>query len=298
MPNSPRISVIMPNFNKSSYIGEAIESVLTQTYQDFELIIIDDCSTDSSIQVIDTFRRRDSRIHLIRHLRNLGVSKARNDGLAYSSGRFVSFLDSDDVYASTRLDAQMRILSEREKPVVVYTDWFEIDSSGYIVVPFHDDAERSEGMWFPYFLVGTTPTASIMFPRTCLDKVGLFDESLHSSEDVDFSLRLAKSFPFAYIPLPLYGYRVYSGNFVRRDSRAMNFRWKTIVLEKHVLGDLSSLDSRTRKLAYDKLFARYLSSGQYTKLLRVGITKRYGLWSLLEMPLRSRFFRKRVQLTI
>ncbi|HBC5517211.1 TPA: glycosyltransferase family 2 protein, partial [Proteus mirabilis] len=102
------VSIIMPCFNSEKYISEAIESVLKQTYSNFELIIIDDNSTDSTLKIINSFR--DNRITIISFDENQGAGVARNKGIEVANGRFIAFLDSDDLWSKNKLEAQIKFM--------------------------------------------------------------------------------------------------------------------------------------------------------------------------------------------
>ena len=108
----PVVSVIMPVYNGEKYVAEAIESILTQTFTDFEFIIVDDCSQDGSVEIIRDYAKRDGRIRFLRQERNMGVSLARNRGIEAAAGEYIAFMDSDDISLPTRLEQQCRFLQE------------------------------------------------------------------------------------------------------------------------------------------------------------------------------------------
>lgn len=106
------VSIIMPNYNGAAFLGEAIQSVLSQTYPFFELLVIDDCSVDESLSILDSFR--DPRIHVMKNEQNLGPGGSRNRGIAAASGRFLAFLDSDDVWFPEKLEKQVGFMISRD----------------------------------------------------------------------------------------------------------------------------------------------------------------------------------------
>lgn len=101
------VSVIIPTFNVADYIGETIQSVLDQTYKNFEIIIIDDCSTDNTCDIVNTYAEKDSRVKCIRQNENMGAAVARNRGIEEANGRFIAFLDSDDLWDKEKLNIQI-----------------------------------------------------------------------------------------------------------------------------------------------------------------------------------------------
>lgn len=108
------ISIITPAFNAEKYIEETIKSVLRQTYENWEMLIVDDCSSDITVEIVEKYCRADSRIKLIRHSENQGVAKSRNTALAEARGAYIAFLDSDDMWMPHKLDTQYRFMEENE----------------------------------------------------------------------------------------------------------------------------------------------------------------------------------------
>lgn len=113
--NEPLISIIMPSYNSESYIREAIDSALSQTYKRFELIVIDDCSDDSTPDIVREYRERDGRVRFLANEKNLGAAGTRNRGLDEAKGDYIAFLDSDDVWRSDKLAKQLQLLSSSGK---------------------------------------------------------------------------------------------------------------------------------------------------------------------------------------
>ncbi|MDY0278528.1 MAG: glycosyltransferase family 2 protein [Acholeplasma sp.] len=128
--NDVKISIIMPLYNAEKYVSRSIQSVLDQTHINFELIIINDCSTDNSLEIVKSYT--DERIILLNNVSNLGVAKSRNIGLKKATGDFISFLDSDDEWKKSKLAKQLEIMQENEY-LFTYTNYDVIDSDNNIV---------------------------------------------------------------------------------------------------------------------------------------------------------------------
>ncbi len=126
----PYISVIMPAYNAEETVNCAVESVLRQTFSDFELIVIDDCSTDGTLDILRKLAERDPRIIIIENEQNSGVSHSRNTGVARAEGEWIAFLDSDDMWREDKLELQLRELEKHPECVVGYTASAFIDSAG------------------------------------------------------------------------------------------------------------------------------------------------------------------------
>lgn len=203
-----KVSVIIPTHNRAKFLDSAVTSVLNQTFQDFEIIIVDDASTDDTPQVVRQFK--DERIKYIRHEANQGGSSTRNTGIANSSGEYIAFLDDDDEWLPKKLKLQVELM-ENSPPDVggVYTGHTNIDSSSGkrvgVWIPqkrgniFH---ELFTGNW-----VGTT--SSVLLRKECFEKAGLFDKNLPSFQDYDMWIRISKLFEFEYIKEPLVKYSVH-----------------------------------------------------------------------------------------
>lgn len=127
------VSVIMPNYNGAKYIKETIESVLAQTYQNWELIIVDDCSTDNSVEIIESFD--DKRIRLLHNEENSGAAISRNRAIDAANGRWIAFLDSDDLWIEDKLHSHIQFMLEMDTPLS-FTDYIVIDSDEAVIKEF------------------------------------------------------------------------------------------------------------------------------------------------------------------
>jgi glycosyltransferase involved in cell wall biosynthesis len=203
----PTISVVIPVFNRPAAVRRAIESVLAQTCQDFEIIVVDDGSTDGTAAVVAAFA--DHRIKLIRHGQKRGGSAARNTGIRASSAPYVAFLDSDDEWLPTKLERQLDVFERSSEQLgLVYTgaEWLWPDGSVSQRIP-RREANLSRTL-LTKNVVGETSLG--MVRRSALDAVGGFDETLPSSQDMDLWLRICERFPADVVPEALV--RVSKGN--------------------------------------------------------------------------------------
>ena len=195
---TPRVSVIMPTFNRAHCLERAIDSVLDQTFRDYELIVVDDGSTDHTA---DLLKRYGDSLKSI-HQQNRGVSAARNTGIRAARGELIALLDSDDCWLPTKLERQVDFFETHPQAQVCQTEEIWIRNSRR-VNPKHRHRKFS-GLIFekslPLCLV--SPSA-VMLRKSLLDQVGLFDERLPACEDYDLWLRITWKYPVDLIPTPL-----------------------------------------------------------------------------------------------
>ena len=210
MVKNPTVSVIIPTYNRANLIGKAIKSVLKQTYQDFEIIVVDDGSTDNTGEIIRSFK--DKRVKYIeKYKKNKGISVARNIGIKMARGKYFAFLDSDDEWLSEKLSKQIKVL-QYESPEVgaVYSNLCYMDENGKNTNKLRNP--KKEGYIYEDLLgknyVG--PPSTLLIRKECFHRVGLFDDLLNAQEDWDMWIRIAKYYRFALIKIPLVKYRLHS----------------------------------------------------------------------------------------
>jgi glycosyltransferase involved in cell wall biosynthesis len=204
MPKS--VSVVIPTYNYERFIGDAIRSVLEQTYPPSEIIVVDDGSTDETAAVVGAF---GDEVRYIRQ-NNAGVSAARNRGVAESTSELISFLDSDDTWEPTNLEKQIARFESDEEIGMVHCAMREFDVATGETTRFH--MEGGEGgvadnllLWEGPLIVG--PGSGVTVSRKAFDHVGGFDTRMKVGEDWDFCYRVARVFKIAFVAEPLVNYR-------------------------------------------------------------------------------------------
>lgn len=208
----PLISVILPTYNRQQFLPEAIQSILDQTENNFELIVADDGSTDATESIVSNFIQHDPRVIYL-PLPHTGRSYARNRALEISRGEFIAFQDSDDIALPNRLAVQMNTMKNQPHSGMVICSSLYIDSQGkergehYILQPT-DDLYRAI-LLINYRAVGPM---TAMVQRKVIEQIGFFDEKLDRFEDLDFYLRVAQCFPTCTLPEPLIKARLHDEN--------------------------------------------------------------------------------------
>jgi glycosyltransferase involved in cell wall biosynthesis len=194
---SAKVSVVIPVFNRPTAVCRAIESVLAQTHRNFELIVVDDASTDETPMVVG--RVKDSRLTLIRHERNGGGSVARNTGIRAGSAPYVAFLDSDDEWAPSVLRRQLEVFERAAETLgLVYIGSSRVSATGHVTTHIPRRYPDLARMLLVENVVGETSVG--MVRRRVLETVGGFDESLPSCQDLDLWLRIAQRFGADIVP--------------------------------------------------------------------------------------------------
>jgi glycosyltransferase involved in cell wall biosynthesis len=211
-PDEGLVSVIIPAFNAGKYIHETVESVLSQDYPLLEILVVDDGSTDNTLEIIEYFKRKDPRIRIFRQGRG-GVAVARNTGISHARGEFIAPLDADDIWYPDKISSQVRVMQERgARTGLVYTWVVRIDSDSNLIGLCATSSY--EGPVFGSLLTGNfISCASVpLIRRTCIETVGGYSTEFFSSqaqgcEDLDFHLRIAEQFDFGVVKKLLVGYR-------------------------------------------------------------------------------------------
>jgi len=230
---NPTVSVIIPTYNRAHLIGRAIQSVLNQTYRDFEIIIVDDGSTDNTEEVIKEFQKRDERIRYIKHERNKGYPKTLNTGIKAAKGEYIAFQDDDDEWLPEKLEKQMRVFENAPAKVgVVYTGFWRIENNKKIYIPFFW-VKQKEGNIHEELLKGNfigTPAALVR--KECFEKVGGFDTKLPYLQDWELWIRISKCYQFRYIDSSLLN-SFYTPDSLNYQPPLIRAKTMKLILSKH-----------------------------------------------------------------
>jgi len=298
----PFASVIIPTYNRAQLVGRAIRSVLNQTHQDFELIVIDDASTDITKDVIKGFK--DSRIRYIRLKSNRGAYAARNIGLRVAKGEFVAFLDDDDEWLAEKLETQLRLFRSNPRVKLVHVSALDIFPNGEMLPRI----SVFKGHCYEKLLVqDDIITSSVIVYKECFDKVGYFEEELRLYGDWDMWIRLSKHYNFGLIKRPLVRTMIHQGS-LQRSGVARDMRYREMVIKRH-LDEIENLGLKNKVYSYHyysmgvKYFLRHNvlnARKMFLKSLAQGPTLSAGVYFMLTfLPLgyyrRIRFAKRIVE---
>jgi len=202
----PKVSVILPCYNGDKFIRETLESALYQTYNDIEIIVVDDGSTDDSKAIIKSFS--DPCIKYF-YKENEGVSVARNHGIRFSKGKYIAFLDSDDLWLPEKIELQLKEIERQKDIYFVCSGFYLIDSRGQVLdkIKVKNSTNILKDLLLDGNIIG--PPSSVLVKREVFKSIGDFDPFLSTSADWDLWIRIAQRYPLAYIDKPLIKYRIH-----------------------------------------------------------------------------------------
>jgi glycosyltransferase involved in cell wall biosynthesis len=228
LENTSKVSIIIPSYNSGKFLNKAIESVVSQSYRNLEIIIVNDGSIDDTEKIAKNWQEKDKRIRYIRHHKNRGLGAARNTGIKNSQGEYIAFLDADDVWLPQKIEIQLKKLNELNADLI-FSNWYiwepENDTK---IKAFDSDFIKDKKDLLKFFIkknFGNPSTA--LLKKSSLNIVGLFDESLKSSEDYDLWLRFCqKGMKIAFVDQPLIYYQVHPDQMTANTYRMRNTRLK------------------------------------------------------------------------
>lgn len=227
----PTVSVVIPTYCRAHLIGQAIQSVLNQTYQDLEIIVVDDCSSDNTEEIVRSIK--DDRIRYLRHEKNKGAPAARNTGIKAAKGIYIAFQDSDDEWLPQKLEKQMKIFENASPKVgVAYTGFLRIENDKKEYIPYSWVTQK-EGDIHRELLKGNfVTTPSIVARKECFNKAGMFDECLLRLQDWELVIRLSKYYDFKCIDEPLLISKYISDSIT--TNKEARIKALKLILSKHL----------------------------------------------------------------
>ena len=210
--SNPNLSVVMPVHNALPFLDQSIESILKQTYEDFEFVIFDDGSTDGSVEVSREWAKRDPRIKFYEGEKRLGLAGSSNEAVSKSQAAFIARMDADDISHPDRLRQQLRVLEQDTTIAVVGSLSIGIDAAGREVRPRDRWRLVRRSVFVPF------PHGSAMFRRSAFDAIGGYRECQFTGEDHDLFLRIEKWGSVVTLPGALYSYRYHTLNATIKDG--------------------------------------------------------------------------------
>ena len=282
-----KISIIIPTYNYAQYICEAIESVLNQTYKDFEIIVVDDGSTDNTKEVIKPYLNKIKYIYQ----QNSGPSAARNRGIKEAKGEYIAFLDADDIWLAQKLELQIKFMEKEKEVGLIFSDMILFNEKGIIKNSFLKEklffnklsikplssTEKViyDNVFNALLQENFIPTNTVIVKKECFNKVGFFDETLFSVEDRDMWLRIGLFYDIGFINFPLVLTRFHETNISANQELALKSRLK--VMKKFL--NYSNLPIKSKKIIKQTINKIYFDLG-------------YLYFTYEKFPLSRIYFRK------
>lgn len=262
-PTAPALSVVMPAYNAQRYIERAIDSILSQTFTDLELIIVDDCSTDATWNIINRYADSDDRVRVGRTDQNSGPATALNQAIAMGTAPLIAGMDSDDMSVPQRLERQVQVLREQPEIAVVGSFISHISEDDEVlslsrtgptsIAEFKNLRDRGEAT----MVFGGTA----MYTRRLYEEVGGFDSSLRAAADIEFCDRMADHGAVVAIPEALLLYRIYASSNVMLRFREGRRTHRFLEARRSARAEGRALPTREQYLASESHLSRWARLG-------------------------------------
>ena len=205
-----KVSIVLPTYNGAKYIRTSIESCLAQTHANLEIIVVDDCSTDQTPDIVKSYS--DPRIKYIRHSENQKLPRSLNTGFKNADGQFLTWTSDDNIFRKEAVEVMLKFLLAYPETGFVYTDLHQIDDDGNV---------------FEYFSAGSVESlkktnlmgACFLYPRRVYEEIGEYDASAFLAEDYDYWIRISKKFKMQRLRVPLYYFRIHKDSLTSKFGR-------------------------------------------------------------------------------
>lgn len=253
----PLFSIVIPSYNREQSITRTLDSVLNQTFSDWECIVIDDHSTDNTRNIVSNYCKNDSRYILISNESKKGANGARNTGIMHARGKYISFLDSDDSWSTTMLQKQISLYRSDEKIGCIYSDIKIINNDGVehpFGIPLGVEGYCYSKVLEQGYLVATSALSA---KRECLLDVGMFDLDLPASQDDDICFKLAKQHKIGYLSDVLTYMYIDADNRISDNSGKVAMGW-WMLWNKYEHDVLQYCDTETMKKHYKECLHNFV----------------------------------------
>lgn len=250
-------SIIIPLYNKEKYVLGALQSVLNQTFEDYEVIVVEDASIDKSLDVILTVQ--SEKVRVIQHDSNKGLSAARNTGIKNAKSDYIAFLDADDFWKETYLEELSILIESFPEAKLLATNYEELFKNDVVLLPNNNSKNLSENAIISNFFEISLAQplycpSSFCVAKSVFDSVGFYNESIRFGEDVDFNIRANSEYSLAYSKKPLVRYTMLSENQITQST-----------ISGKVITNFDSFDTEKTSKSLKKFldFHRYIMAKHY-----------------------------------
>lgn len=237
-----KVSIVLPVYNGEVNLPAAVDSIINQTYQNIELIAVNDCSTDGTEKILNEYAKRDSRIVVLNNPVNLRLPGALNEGFAHTTGEYLTWTSDDNIYKENAIQKMVECLQADESIDMVYANFTQIDAKGKILA----EVKPSDADKLPY---GNVVGACFLYKREIAELIGTYDADLFLAEDYDYWIRMWKAGKLVHMDENLYYYRVHEGSLTSTKEELINGQTYK-VLEKNFMFLYSTLNSSQKRNAF------------------------------------------------
>lgn len=250
-----KISIVLPSYNRANMIAKTIESCLLQTHKNIELIIVDDCSSDNSAEIISYYAQKDNRIKFIQNKKNKKLPGTLNVGFDAATGEYFTWISDDNIFTPNALEVMLSVLKSQKDVGLVYSNYITINDKGKELAHIYQESPE-------YLSIRDCVGACFLYSASIAKKVGGYNEELFLIEDYEFFLRMGLKTKFAHIPEFLYYYRIHSGSLTqsqKEEIKLAKIRLKKEFSKKYTIPDeLKPISELYEWFINDKHFVSYL----------------------------------------
>ena len=256
---TPIISCVLPTYNGAKYLQQALDALSSQDFESFEVLIVDDCSTDETPAIAQSHCLRDSRFRVIRNSRNLKLPASLNVGFREARGKYWTWTSDDNFHQPNALSVLSETLERRSEVGLVYTDQILVNEFGEVI-------QHTRALASGMLVFGNTVGASFLYRKTVAEETGEYDENLFLAEDFDYWLRISKTSLIARLHEPIYNYRFHSGSLTAKRQKDIAIAHERGVLKN--IENLNWLKPSGKASAYRDLAFRAISQNRFKSFFK------------------------------
>ncbi|SHG37432.1 Glycosyltransferase, GT2 family [Fibrobacter sp. UWB8] len=266
--NEKKISIILPVYNGAEYLAESIESVIAQTYANWELIIVNDCSTDNTLAIASDYAAKDGRIKIFSNKENLKLPNTLNAGFRHATGEYYTWTSDDNKYMPDALRVMVGCLEKNPDAVMVYANYTRIDSTGKIVEPVNLSEPK-------FIFLGDVVGACFLYTAAVAKKIGDYDADLFLAEDYDYWIRMHKVGKILHIEANMYHYRIHGKSLTQTRKKQIDEQTYGVLQKNFQFAYTKSLEYGLCYEFFDHMLGRTSEHYQETRNKFLSLNKRY-----------------------
>ena len=266
--NEKKISIILPVYNGAEYLAESIESVISQTYANWELIIVNDCSTDNTLAIASDYAAKDGRIKVFSNKENLKLPNTLNEGFKHATGEFYTWTSDDNKYMPDALRVMVECLEKNPDAVMAYANYTRIDSTGIIIKQVNLPEPK-------YIFLGDVVGACFLYTAAVAKKIGGYDANLFLAEDYDYWIRMHEVGKILHIEANMYYYRIHGKSLTQTRKKQIDEQTYRVLKKNFQFAYAKSLEYGLCYEFFDHMLGRTSEHYQETRDKFLSLNKKY-----------------------